>query len=50
VVPYNTAPVVGSNVDMSVAQILDFNFTQTVTTGSVQLHNYSLSLKSSSGF
>lgn len=48
--PYNTAPVIGSNVDMSVAQILDFNWTQTVTTGSIQLHNYSLSLKSSSGF
>lgn len=49
-VPYNTAPVVGSNVDMTVTQILDFNFTQTVTTGSVTLHNYSLSLKTSTGF
>lgn len=48
--PYNTAPVVGSNVDMTLAQILDFNFTQTVTTGSVTLHNYSLSLLTSSGF
>lgn len=48
--PFNTAPVIGSNVDMTVAQILDFNFTQTAATGSVQLHNYALSLKSSSGF
>lgn len=48
--PFNTAPVVGSNVDMTIAQILDFNFTQTVTTGSMTLHNYSLSLMSSSGF
>lgn len=50
VMPYNTAPVVGSNVDMTVAQILDFNFTQTVTTGSCTLHNYSLALMTSSGF
>lgn len=49
-VPFNTAPVVGSNVDMTVSQILDFNFTQTVTTGSCTLHNYSLSLMTSSGF
>ena len=48
--PFNTAPVVGSNVDMSVAQIIDFNWTQTVTTGSVTLHNYALSLKTSAGF
>lgn len=48
--PWNTAPVVGANVDFTVAQIIDFNFTQTVTTGSVTLHNYSLSLKTSSGF
>ena len=49
-VPIATAPVVGSNVDMTVAQILDFNFTQTVATGSVQLHQYVLSLKTSTGF
>lgn len=48
--PYNVAPVTGSNVDMTVTQILDFNFTQTVATGSITLHNYSLSLMSSSGF
>lgn len=48
--PYNTAPVVGSNVDMTVAQILDFNWTQTVATGSITLHNYALSLLTSTGF
>lgn len=49
-VPYNTAPVVGSNWDHSVAQILDFNWTQTVATGSITLHGYVLSLKTSTGF
>ncbi len=48
--PYNTAPVIGSNVDMTVAQILDFNFTQTVATGSVTLHQYCLALLTSTGF
>lgn len=48
--PYNTAPVVGTSVDMTVATILDFNFTQTVATGSVQLHNYKLSKATSTGF
>lgn len=49
-VPYNTAPVVGSNVDLTVANIIDFNFTQTVATGSITLHTYTLSLKTSTGF
>lgn len=49
-VPIATAPVIGSNVDMTIAQILDFNFTQTVATGSCQLHQYVLSLKTSTGF
>jgi hypothetical protein len=35
---------------MTVAQILDFNWTQTVTTGSITLHNYRLSLATASGF
>lgn len=48
--PYNTAPVVGANVDMTVVNILDFNWTQTVATGSVQLHTYKLSLETSTGF
>ena len=50
VLPYNAAPAVGSNVDFSLANILDFNFTQTVATGSAQLHNLALSLKTSTGF
>lgn len=49
-VPYNTAPVVGANFDHSVAQIIDFNFTQTVATGSITVHGYVLSLKTSTGF
>lgn len=49
-VPYNTAPVVGSAVDMTVANILDFNFTQTAATGSLTVHNYVLALMSSTGF
>jgi hypothetical protein len=49
-VPYNTAPAVGANFDHSVANILDFNFTQTVNTGSMTLHGYALSLKTSTGF
>jgi hypothetical protein len=48
--PYNTAPVVGSNVDMTVTTILDFNFTQTVATGSCTLHHYHIALLSSTGF
>lgn len=48
--PYNTAPVVGTNVDMTVASILDFNWTQTAATGSITLHNYSLSLLTSTGY
>lgn len=48
--PYNTAPVVGAAVDMTTAGIIDFNWTQTVATGSITLHNYCLSLKTSTGF
>ena len=48
--PWNAAPVTGSNVDMTVAQILDFNFTQTVATGSITLHNYTLSKLTENGY
>lgn len=48
--PWNVAPVVGSNVDMTIAQILDFNFTQTVGTGSITLHNYTLSKMTENGY
>lgn len=50
VVPYNTPPVIGANVDMTVTQILDFNFTQAVATGSMTLHQYALSHKTRSGY
>lgn len=48
--PYNTAPVVGTTLDLTVTNIIDFNFTQTVATGSCQLHTYSLSKMTSTGF
>lgn len=48
-VPYNTPPVVGSNFDHSVSNILDFNFTQTVATGSVTLHGFQLARLTESG-
>lgn len=49
-VPFNTAPVIGPNVDMTVSQLIDLQFTQTVATGSFTLHTYLLGLMSSSGF
>ncbi len=49
-VPFNTAPVVGTGWNMTVANVLDFNFTQTTATSSLICHNYTLSLMSSSGF
>lgn len=48
--PYNTAPVVGANFDHTIDNIIDFNWTQTVATGSVTLHNYALSRKTSTGY
>lgn len=36
--PYNTAPVVGTGFDSTLSTAFDFQFTQTVATGSVQLH------------
>ena len=47
--PYNTPPVVGANFDHSIDQILDLNWTQTVATGSAQLHAYRLSKATSFG-
>lgn len=41
-VPYNTAPVVGANFDSTISHVVDFFFTQTVATGSMTLHQYSL--------
>jgi len=40
--PYNSAPVVGANFDSTAGQIVDLFFTQTVATGSLQLHQYEL--------
>ena len=42
VVPYNTAPVPGANFDTTIAHVVDFFFTQTVGTGSMTLHQFSL--------
>lgn len=47
--PWNTAPVVSANFDSTIANLVDLNFTQTVATGSCQLHEYVLALKTSRG-
>lgn len=41
ILPWNSAPAVGSNVDTTTALSLDLFFTQTVATGSMTLHQYS---------
>jgi hypothetical protein len=48
--PWNTPPTVSANFDSTVSQLIDLQFTQTVATGSCQLHTAELSLKSSTGF
>lgn len=40
--PWNSAMAVGSNFDSGASQTVDLRFTQTVATGSVQLHTYEL--------
>jgi len=53
VLPWNVGPpVTGSNVDLTIAQIIDFNITMTVATATTecQLYQYVLSLKTSTGF
>ena len=47
--PWAAAPAVGANFDSTVSQIMDLNFTQTVATGSCQLHQYTVTLKTSTG-
>jgi hypothetical protein len=37
--PYNTAPAVGTGFDSTVSQQFDLQFTQTVATGSITLHS-----------
>lgn len=49
-VPYNTPPVIGPNFDSTISQLVDFQFTQTVATGSVTLHQYLLAKMTSTGF
>lgn len=49
-IPYNTPPVIGANVDMTVVNILDFNWTQVAATGSMTLHQYALSHLTRSGY
>lgn len=40
--PYNTAPAVGTGFDSTISQSCELFFTQTVATGSAQLHTYFL--------
>jgi hypothetical protein len=40
--PWNTAPAVGANFDTTLSQAVSLFFTQTVATGSMTLHQYSL--------
>lgn len=40
--PWNTAPAVGATFDSRLSQQVDLRFTQTVATGSITLHQYSL--------
>jgi hypothetical protein len=39
-VPFNTAPVAGAGFDSTIANALDFRFTQTLATGSFTLHTF----------
>lgn len=41
--PWNSAPANGTTFDSGASQICDLTFTQTVATGSVQLHTFELS-------
>ena len=47
--PWNTPPALGATFDSTVAQLIDLNFTQTVATGSCQLHQLNVTLKTSTG-
>ncbi len=41
--PYNSAPAVSANFDATASQVIDLRFTQTVATGSLTCHQYTLS-------
>lgn len=45
ILPWNTAPTAGTAFDATASQQVDLFFTQTVATGSCQLHSYELSAK-----
>lgn len=40
--PWNSTPAVGNNFDTTATQVVDLFFTQTVATGTMTLHQYSL--------
>lgn len=42
ILPWNSAPAVGSNFDTTTSQQVDLFFTQTAATGSITLHQYEL--------
>ena len=42
--PWNSPPALGTAFDGTVSNVIDLFFTQTVATGSVQLHQYELSV------
>lgn len=42
ILPWNSAPAVGSNFDTTATQQVDLQFTQTVATGSITCHQYAL--------
>jgi len=42
ILPWNAAPAVGGGFDSTIAQSIDLFFTQTVATGSMTLHQYSV--------
>lgn len=42
ILPWNSAPAVGSNFDSTTSQVVDMFFTQNVATGSLTVHQYSL--------
>ena len=47
--PWNTVPALGATFDSTVAQLIDLNFTQTVATGSCTIHQFEVTLKTSTG-
>lgn len=44
ILPWNSAPAVGSTFDSTAAQVLDLTFTQTEATGSVTCQQYSVEI------